>query len=64
MDLNELKQRGLSALQQKLSYVRMVRSIQQFDVGSGDYTKDRHQWQDELTVAVVMALIKERRKQS
>jgi hypothetical protein len=57
----ELRQQGLEAL---VGYVGMVRFLQQFDAGSGDYAKERHQWQNELTVADIMALIKERHKQT
>jgi hypothetical protein len=60
----ELRRQGLEALTKALGYVEMVRFLQQFDAGSGDYAKERHQWQDELTVADIMALIKERRKQT
>jgi hypothetical protein len=60
----ELRRQGLEALTKALGYVGMVRFLQQFDEGSGDYTQERHQWQDELTVADIMAQIKERRKQT
>jgi hypothetical protein len=60
----ELRRQGLEALTKALGYVGMVRFLQQFDEGSGDYTQERHQWQDELTVADIMVQIKERRKQT
>jgi hypothetical protein len=60
----ELRRQGLEALTKALGYVGMVRFLQQFDAGSGDYTQERHQWQDDLTVADIMAQIKERRKQT
>jgi hypothetical protein len=60
----ELRRQGLEALTKALGYVGMVRFLQQFDAGSGDYTQERHQWQDELTVADIMVQIKERRKQT
>jgi hypothetical protein len=60
----ELRRQGLEALTKALGYVGMVRFLQQFDEGSGDYTQERHQWQDELTVADIMAQIKEHRKQT
>ena len=60
----ELRQQGLAALRKELGYVGMVRFLHQFDAGSGDYTKERHQWQDGLTVADIMAQIKERRSQA
>ena len=60
----ELRRQGLEALAQTLGYTGMVRFLQQFDAGSGDYTKDRHQWQDQLSVAEIMAQIKQRRDQA
>jgi len=51
-------------LRKELGYVGMVRFLHQFDEGSGDYTKERHQWQDGLTVVDIMAQIKERRNQA
>lgn len=59
----ELRRQGLAALRKELGYVGMVRFLNQTDAGSGDYTKERHQWQDRLTVADIVAQIKERRKQ-
>lgn len=37
----QLRQRGIEALVQALGAVGMVRFLQQFDQGSGDYTRDR-----------------------
>jgi len=59
----ELRRQGLAALRKELGYVDMVRFLHQFDGGNGDYTKERHQWQDELTVADLVMQIKERRNQ-
>lgn len=60
----ELRRQGLAALRKELGYVGMVRFLNQTDAGSGDYTKERHQWQERLTVADIVAQIKERRKQA
>ncbi len=60
----ELRRQGLAAVCKELGYVGMVRFLQQFDAGSGDYTKERHQWQDELTVADILKQIEERRNQA
>ncbi len=57
----ELRQQGLAVLRRELGYVGMVRFLQQFEAGSGDYAKDRHQWQDGLTVAEITAQVKHRR---
>ncbi len=59
----ELRRQGLAVLRKELGYVGMVRFLHQFDAGSGDYTKERHQWQDGLTVADIVAQIQERRNQ-
>jgi hypothetical protein len=42
--LNEIRQLGLQALLEKLGPVGMVRFLQQFETGQGDYTTDRGQW--------------------
>lgn len=42
--LNEIRQLGLEALLEKLGPVGMVRFLQQFETGHGDYTSDRGQW--------------------
>jgi hypothetical protein len=38
---NELRRAGLAALNEKLGPVDAIRFIQQFDLGSGDYTAER-----------------------
>jgi hypothetical protein len=40
----EIRQLGLEALARELGPVGMVRFLQQFETGHGDYTKDRHKW--------------------
>ena len=35
---------GFEALVDKLGPTGMIRFIHQFETGTGDYTKDRHQW--------------------
>jgi len=60
----ELRRQGLAALRKELGYVGMVRFLNQTDAGRGDYTKERHQWQDGLTVANIVEQIKGRRKQA
>lgn len=60
----ELRRQGLAALHKELGYVGMVRFLNQFEAGSGDYTKDRHQWQDGLAVTDIVTQIKEHRNQA
>jgi len=42
--LNEIRKRGIDALAEALGPIGMVRFIQSFDLGAGDYTKERSQW--------------------
>ncbi|MGG6265894.1 hypothetical protein ACQ4M3_18745 [Leptolyngbya sp. AN03gr2] len=51
-------------LQEALGSVEMVRFLQQFDRGNGNYTCNRHQWLEDLTVADVMQQIRQQRQNS
>lgn len=42
--LEEIRCRGVQALVHELGPAGMIRFLQQFQVGKGDYTRDRHQW--------------------
>jgi len=42
--LNEIRKRGIEALAKALGPIGMVRFIQSFDLGKGDYTRERFQW--------------------
>ena len=46
----ELQRKGFKALVDALGTVDAMRFIHQYDSGSGDYTKERHQWLDQLTI--------------
>ena len=52
-----LRQAGLEALRRELGAAGMARFLQQFEMGSGDYTAERWQWLS--TAADVEALAKE-----
>ncbi|AIY89387.1 hypothetical protein [Geoglobus acetivorans] len=45
--LNEIRKEGIEALAKALGPIGMVRFLQSFDTGSGDYTKERREWLDE-----------------
>lgn len=47
--LRELNERGLRALVRALGPAGMARFLGQFEVGSGDYTKDRRKWLEGVT---------------
>ena len=42
--LHEIHDEGINALIKTLGPVDMIRFIQMFDHGKGDYTKERKQW--------------------
>jgi hypothetical protein len=46
----ELHQKGFKALVDTLGYVDAVRFLKQFDNGSGDYTQERGEWLDLLSL--------------
>lgn len=56
---NEIIKQGYDALINSLGVADTIRFIQYFSLGKGDYTKERHQWLDEKTLADVLLEIKE-----
>ena len=60
MSLDEIRKAGVEALAQTLGPVGMVRFLQQFDTGKGDYTKERGQWLGEMTIDEVLKGIKKK----
>jgi hypothetical protein len=42
--ISEVRKEGIQALARTLGPVDMARFIQSFETGSGDYTKERHEW--------------------
>ena len=62
--LEQIRDAGLAALRERLGVVGMIRFLQQFDQGSGDYAKERRKWVDETSFDDLVLQIKERRKKS
>jgi hypothetical protein len=48
--LNEIRELGLEALREKLGKTGMIRFLQQFETGKGDYTKERREWVDRTSL--------------
>ena len=61
MTLDQIQAAGLDALERELGPLGMVRFLQQFETGRGDYTKERHEWLDDADIASVLREIRERR---
>ena len=47
---DEIYREGLQALRDRLGRAGMVRFLQQFETGQGDYAQARHKWVDRITV--------------
>ncbi len=56
---NEIIKQGYDALINSLGIADTIRFIQYFSLGKGDYTKERHQWLDEKTLADVSVEMRE-----
>ena len=61
MSPSRIRKVGLEALNKALGPVGMVRFLQQFETGYGDYTKDRDKWLKETSVREIIREIKKQR---
>lgn len=48
--LDEVRRKGLEVLRRELGRAGLVRFVQQFESGSGDYAQERRQWLDSLSL--------------
>ena len=51
---NEIQELGIETLLQGIGVVGLIRFLQQFDKGHGNYVKDRQQWQKNYTVETII----------
>lgn len=49
-DLEKIRQEGLKALKEKLGPVGMIKFIQMYSDGKGDYTKEREELLKNVTI--------------
>ena len=61
MTPQQIRVAGLAALSRELGVVGMIRFMQQFEMGQGDYSKDRHQWLDQYNVADIAKLVQDKK---
>lgn len=61
MTPQQIRTAGLAALSRELGLVGMIRFMQQFEMGQGDYSKDRHKWLDQYSVADIAKMIQEKK---
>jgi len=62
MTLEQVRLTGLQALSRDLGPVGLVRFLQQFEVGYGDYTAERHGWLGDPTVRDISQEIERKRE--
>lgn len=58
----QIRNRGVEVLAKALGPAGMARFLQQFDTGSGNYTKDRVQWLEKVTVQEAVEEVKRSRR--
>jgi len=61
MTPQQIRVAGLAALSRELGLVGMIRFMQQFEMGQGDYSRDRHQWLDQYTVDDIARMVREKK---
>ncbi len=60
MTLEQIRVTGLAALMEKLGPEGMIRFLQQFETGTGDYTTERQQWIDQWDMDTLIVKLRER----
>jgi hypothetical protein len=63
MTTEQIRRVGLDALKRELGVVGMTRFLQMFETGHGDYTAERHQWLDHLTIDEIYSSILAKRQE-
>lgn len=56
-----IRKAGLEAVAKKLGPIGMVRFLQQFETGRGDYTKEREQWLNDMDLQEIHSALKNKR---
>lgn len=62
MTLEQIRVNGLAALERELGLVGMIRFLQQFEPGTGDYTHDRYRWLPDVEVDTLVEMIQRESK--
>jgi hypothetical protein len=60
--LEQIRREGLAALKEHLGVAGMVRFLQQFENGSGDYATERRDWVDETSLEDIQQIAESNRK--
>lgn len=57
---NEIQELGIETLRQGIGVVGLIRFLQQFDKGHGNYVTDRQQWQKDYTVETLVEAMEQK----
>jgi len=60
--LDEIRRKGLEALRRELGRAGMIRFLQQFETGQGDYARERHSWVYRTSLDEILAATARRRR--
>lgn len=60
--LDEIRTAGPAALRRSLGRVGMIRFLQQYETGSGDYARERRKWVDQTSMEELDHLLAEYEK--
>lgn len=60
----KIRQQGYKALIDSLDVANNLRFLQQIGAGYGDYTKDRHQWLDQLSIEDFRSYIRDQQSEA
>ena len=60
---NEIQDLGIETLRRGIGVVGLIRFLQQFDKGHGNYVKDRQQWQKNYTVETLAEALEQKHHQ-
>ncbi|MBI3682421.1 MAG: hypothetical protein HY235_18735 [Acidobacteria bacterium] len=61
MSDEEFERHALGILRRELGVDGLARFLRVYRAGSGDYTRDRHQWLEGATIEKIMAEVESRR---
>lgn len=62
--LDEIRREGVAALRERLGRAGMIRFLQQFDLGRGDYASQRREWTDRTSLSTLEDAARKPRKPS
>ena len=60
LTLEQIRERGIQVLRERLGIVAMVRFLQQTETGWGNYTEERHQWLGDPEVRTLAKAIQQK----